>query len=172
MNRYPDDPYDRYWWKMRSDPTWKNLSTASTIEQNDNFVVPLPVMQTAIEASNNDTIIKVTRKDKTAHKCMIFAYLADFQNSQLRQFNITLSDTKPLLYSPPYLSAGIVDISDWDMPNNGMYTITLESTSASKLPPMLNAFEIYTLIPSDNPMTFPRDCKHSIYLVPSPFSLV
>nr|XP_025876238.1 probable LRR receptor-like serine/threonine-protein kinase At5g59680 [Oryza sativa Japonica Group] len=155
--RYPDDPYDRYWWKMRSDPTWKNLSTASTIEQNDNFVVPLPVMQTAIEASNNDTIIKVTRKDKTAHKCMIFAYLADFQNSQLRQFNITLSDTKPLLYSPPYLSAGIVDISDWDMPNNGMYTITLEPTSASKLPPMLNAFEIYTLIPSDNPMTFPRD---------------
>uniref|UniRef100_A0A0D9XCR9 Malectin-like domain-containing protein n=1 Tax=Leersia perrieri TaxID=77586 RepID=A0A0D9XCR9_9ORYZ len=151
----PDDPYDRYWWQMRSDPLWMNKSTGSTIKQNSKFAVPSHVMQTAVEGVSNGTIIKVTRQDKTANKFMIFAHFADFQDSELRRFNVSINDIEPSLQiSPPYLSTGTASNTEWYSTKNGMYTITLVATSASKLPPMLNAFEIYTLIPNDNPMTF------------------
>ncbi|KAL5206044.1 hypothetical protein ABZP36_034253 [Zizania latifolia] len=168
MSLYPDDPYDRMWWPMPSewsDPTWKNLSTASTIKQSSNYAEPSVVMQTAVEAFSINTTLRIGIQDKTPNKFMLLAHIADFQNSQLRQFNFsTRVDGEPFQYSPPYLSAGTVGNIDWFTAEDGVYAFILKATSASKLPPMLNAFEMYTLISHDNPMTFPADCKLFLYI--------
>lgn len=160
--RYPDDPYDRHWWQLLSDPTRKNISTTLTVQPDYNYAVPSPVMQTAIEAASNTTAIKLALTDKTSHEYMLFVHFADFQKSQLRQFNVSFSDGEPLQYSPQYLTAGTLGSTDWYMASDGVYSITLAPTVASNLPPMLNALEMYTRISHTNPMTFPKDCKYSL----------
>uniref|UniRef100_J3MWQ7 Protein kinase domain-containing protein n=1 Tax=Oryza brachyantha TaxID=4533 RepID=J3MWQ7_ORYBR len=162
ITRYPDDPYDRFWWQTRADPTWRNISTTLAIEQSYNYAEPTPIAQTAVEAAaaaGNDTAVLTIerRQDRAEHKFMVLLHFADFQNSKLRQFTIVISDDKPYLYTPAYLKAETIGNDDWYSAQNGMITITLAATNASKLPPMLNAFEIYTLVSQDNATTFPRD---------------
>lgn len=101
---------------------------------------------------------------------MVYLYFADFQNSQLRQFNISLNTLKADQFSPPYLAPSVMsNVDGWYKSNDGGYTITLEATAASKLPPMINAYELYTRISHINPMTLPTDCKHSLFIYSIPF---
>uniref|UniRef100_A0A0E0ER66 Malectin-like domain-containing protein n=1 Tax=Oryza meridionalis TaxID=40149 RepID=A0A0E0ER66_9ORYZ len=158
--RYPGDQYDRFWWQLGySSPTWKNLSTVSAITQDSIYTVPLTIIQTAVEAVGNNTMLNITWQDQTprGRGLKFFMYFADFQNSQLRQFNVSFNDVEPYQYSPPYLTTGVLYNSGWSTATDGNYNISLVPTAASKLPPMINALEIYTLISHDNPTTFPVD---------------
>uniref|UniRef100_A0A0D9XCS1 Protein kinase domain-containing protein n=1 Tax=Leersia perrieri TaxID=77586 RepID=A0A0D9XCS1_9ORYZ len=160
ITRYPDDTYDRYWWQMwYFDPLWKNISTVSNIKQSSSFAVPSLVMQTAIVAVDNKTVLNITWEDKTpsGHDLKLFLHFADFQNSQLRQFNTSLNDGEPYQYSPPYLTADALYNVGWLSATDGKYSISLVPTAASKLPPMINALEVYSLISHDSPTTFPVD---------------
>ncbi|KAF0915187.1 hypothetical protein E2562_034148 [Oryza meyeriana var. granulata] len=160
ITRYPDDQYDRYWWQLGyTSPTWKNLSTVSAIKQDSIYTVPSTIIQTAVEAVGNNTMLNITWQDTTTrgYGLKFFMYFADFQNSQLRQFNVSLNDVEPYQYSPPYLTSDVLYNSGWSTATDGNYNISLVPTAASKLPPMINALEIYTLIPHHSPMTFPAD---------------
>lgn len=166
MCRYDTDPYDRYWWPMRSDArAWKNISTMSPIKLVSNYDVPLPVIQTAIEAvSTNTTIIFgwLDQGPRKQYEYRVYLHFADFQNSQLRQFSASFNTLKSQEGSPPYLAPFVLSNNGWYKSENGAYNITLNATAASKLPPMINAVEIYSRISHVNPKTFPRDCKHSL----------
>uniref|UniRef100_I1QN72 Protein kinase domain-containing protein n=1 Tax=Oryza glaberrima TaxID=4538 RepID=I1QN72_ORYGL len=159
-SRYPGDQFDRFWWQLGySSPTWKNLSTVSAITQDSIYTVPLTIIQTAVEAVGNNTMLNITWQDQTprGRGLKFFMYIADFQNSQLRQFNVSFNDVEPYQYSPPYLTTGVLYNSGWSIATDGNYNISLVPTAASKLPPMINALEIYTLISHDSPTTFPVD---------------
>nr|BAD28486.1 leaf senescence-associated receptor-like [Oryza sativa Japonica Group]BAD28564.1 leaf senescence-associated receptor-like [Oryza sativa Japonica Group] len=156
--RYPDDPYDRRWLRMQLDRTWKNLSTASTIKDTSlDYAVPLPVMQTAAEAVSNETSLAITGEYKAPMgQLEVFMHFADFQNSQIRQFSISFNKKASVQMRPSYLATDTLHSTY--KATGGVCTMTLTSTSESTLRPMLNAFEVYSVIPRDNPMTFPRDC--------------
>ncbi|KAL6846308.1 hypothetical protein ACP4OV_023756 [Aristida adscensionis] len=167
ITRYPDDPYDRYWW-MTTDPQWANLSTAQVIPPNPGFMEPLPVLQTAIAAAGNSstTLSYPWQKHSSACPFMVFLHFSDFQNAQLRQFDIYLNGNRlrpagEKAVSPPYLAASCVYSSGWYRAPDGAYNLTLVATAASVLPPMLNAIEIYYLVAFDRPMTFPKDLNLS-----------
>ncbi|EEE69550.1 hypothetical protein OsJ_29038 [Oryza sativa Japonica Group] len=86
--RYPDDPYDRYWWPMNADPAWANLSTTSTIKTGSTFAVPSSVLQTAVTPSGNSTVLNVISwQDTTAKEYVVYLHFADFQSSKLREFD-------------------------------------------------------------------------------------
>lgn len=162
--RYHDDLYDRYWWPMsRSYPMWKNISTVSTIS---NYIIPLPVIQTAIEAVSKNTTLEYNWRDNEgSHYYKTYMYFADFQNSQLRQFNISFNTLTNDQYSPLFLSPSVVvNKHEWYKSDDGTYTITLKATAESILPPMINALEVYTRISHTNPKTLPTDCKNSIFI--------
>lgn len=163
--------YDRYWWPMPSNPTWKNISTASPIDLASNYAVPSPVIQTAIEAvSTNTTLTLYTWRDQgsNGYEYKVYMHFADFQNSQLRQFNISFNTLRDDQYSPPYLAPFVVSNNGWYRSNDGEYNITLQATTASKLPPMINAIELYIRISHVNPRTLPRDCKKSLFYLLDP----
>uniref|UniRef100_A0A0E0ER51 Protein kinase domain-containing protein n=1 Tax=Oryza meridionalis TaxID=40149 RepID=A0A0E0ER51_9ORYZ len=155
--RYPDDPYDRRWLRMQLDRTWKNLSTVSTIKDTSlDYAVPLPVMQTAAEAVSNETSLAITGEYKAPmDQLEVFLHFADFQNSQLRQFSISFNKKASVQMRPSYLATDTLHSTY--KATGDVCTMTLTPTSESTLRPMLNAFEVYTVIPRDNPMTFPRD---------------
>uniref|UniRef100_A0A0E0QQ98 Protein kinase domain-containing protein n=1 Tax=Oryza rufipogon TaxID=4529 RepID=A0A0E0QQ98_ORYRU len=156
--QYHDDLYDRYWWPMsRSYPMWKNISTVSTIS---NYIIPLPVIQTAIEAVSKNTTLEYNWRDNEgSHYYKTYMYFADFQNSQLRQFNISFNTLTNDQYSPlMFLSPSVVvNKHEWYKSDDGTYTITLKATAESILPPMINALEVYTRISHTNPKTLPTD---------------
>ncbi|XP_062198459.1 probable LRR receptor-like serine/threonine-protein kinase At1g51810 [Phragmites australis] len=170
ITRYPEDPYDRFWWPMDEvSSRWANLSTIKPIESDPDtsFAVPSSVLQTAITAAGNDTVLTVkTWQDyRTSDSSfMVFLHFADFQDGQLRQFGIyinyineTQSGPSKKLYSPPYLTASCQYTVESYKATDGKYNITLVATASSILPPMINALEIYRVVPVDNSTTFPKD---------------
>uniref|UniRef100_A0A0E0QQ95 Protein kinase domain-containing protein n=1 Tax=Oryza rufipogon TaxID=4529 RepID=A0A0E0QQ95_ORYRU len=156
--RYPDDPYDRYWWPMNADPAWANLSTTSTIKTGSTFAVPSSVLQTAVTPSRNSTVLNVISwQDTTAKEYVVYLHFADFQSSKLREFD-AYPDANQVVYNytPHYLLSSSV-YTPLFRAIAGEYNITLAATANSALPPMLNAFEIYFLITYDGTTTFSKD---------------
>lgn len=159
FTRFPDDPYDRYW-SSGTMSSWAKLSTKDTIKQHDDFVVPIPVLQTAVAPINNGTVLRVNTwvSQGTPSEFKFILHFADIQNAQLRQFDIYLNNEKWYTnYSPPYLAAGNVSSSEWYKTTDGQHSFTLAATNTSVLPPMINAYEGYKLIPHDIPRTFSKD---------------
>lgn len=163
--RYPADPYGRYWWyaDTANNPRWVNESTTQPIEPDSIFAVPSSVLQTAVAAAGNGTALTAaTWQDDTKLRFMVLLYFADFQNTQLRQFDIYLDENGLVpvrkSYSPSYLSSSSVYVESYRA-TDGKYSITLASTNTSVLPPMINAFEIYLRIPFETPTTLRQDCK-------------
>jgi hypothetical protein len=79
--RYPDDPYDRFWWPMENaSPGWVNLSTTRPIQPDrSHYAVPSRILQTAVAPSGNDTALTaITWQYQTKYSFMIFQHFADF----------------------------------------------------------------------------------------------
>ncbi|KAK1630301.1 hypothetical protein QYE76_004616 [Lolium multiflorum] len=160
FTRFPKDPYDRYWWEYARS-SWANLSTQNTIthEDQDSFAVPSSFLRTAITTAGNGTVLNVATWYPSDSSLLfrVFLHFTDFQNSQLRQFNVYINDEELNNYSPKYLTASSVHNSGWSKTADGIYNITLAATNMSVLPPMISAYEIYNLIANDTPRTFSMD---------------
>lgn len=158
--RFPDDPYDRFWFSSTSS-LWTNISTRRTIRSGNNFAVPLSILQTAVAAIDNGTNLNImTNPEASSFQPMVFLHFADFQNSQLRQFDIHVNDDELYQYALNYLTASNVYTSGRYKATGGKYhNITLVPTNISELPPMINAYEIYGLITHNTSRTFPRDVE-------------
>uniref|UniRef100_A0ACD5YIR5 Uncharacterized protein n=1 Tax=Avena sativa TaxID=4498 RepID=A0ACD5YIR5_AVESA len=158
--RYPDDPYDRFWWR-RASSSWAYISTQSPIVQleHDSFDVPVSVLQRAAIAVGNDTVLNVLTWEgyKASLMFKVFLHFADFQKSQLRQFDIYFNNQRLDNYSPTYLTASSVQSSGWSKSPDGVYNITLAANNVSVLPPMMSAYEIYSLIAHHTQRTFSKD---------------
>jgi hypothetical protein len=88
------------------------------------------------------------------------------EHSQVREFNVYFNSGPPNKYSSPYLAAGYVYSTVWYRAIYGdQFNVTLAATAQSVLPPMLNAYEIYTLIVHDTPTTFQQDGKQTTTLL-------
>ncbi|PWZ14730.1 putative leucine-rich repeat receptor-like serine/threonine-protein kinase [Zea mays] len=165
--RYPDDPYDRFWWAMdEASPRWVNLSTTRPIQPDtSSYAVPSRVLQTAVAAaSNNGTAAALTAMNwqyDTKYSFMIFLHFTDFVHSQIRQFDILINENesgpKVTAYNDTcYLIPTHVHTESYRAAG-GKYNVTLAATKASVLPPMLNALEIYVRVPYESPTTLPQD---------------
>jgi hypothetical protein len=164
--RRPNDTHDRLWFAYgTTSPQWASLSTKQDIQPDSSFDVSSPILQTAVAAAATNTSLTVVTAGKehyssSSYQFMAFLHFADFQNTQLREFDIYVNDKRLGPYSPQFLEGSCVHSSEWYRASDGKHNVTLVATAASVLPPMLNALEIYTLIDLDDaPKTLPRDCE-------------
>ena len=90
-----------------ANPRWVNLSApAGSIQVDFTSPVPSVVLQTAVAAAGNDTALTaVTWRDDSEYSFTTLEHYADFQNTQLRQFD-SYSGTVYESYKPPYLTRG------------------------------------------------------------------
>ncbi|WVZ49339.1 hypothetical protein U9M48_000707 [Paspalum notatum var. saurae] len=165
--RHRIDTFDRFWYGMNDPAQWQKTSTHQMIAPDTTFNVPLEILQTAVEPAGNGTSLTVIFRQQEEfrsrlaadQKFVAFLHLADFQDSQRREFDIYINDIPVILkpYRPQYLQASCVVSSEYSPRLDGTH-ITLVRTVASVLPPMLNALEIYAVVDMDDtPATRPPD---------------
>ncbi|OEL17590.1 putative LRR receptor-like serine/threonine-protein kinase [Dichanthelium oligosanthes] len=151
----------------------QSMSMYYDIKPDPSFNVSSAILQTAVAAALNSTSLTVMtgQGNVNSYQFKAFLHFADFQNTQIRQFDIYINDKRPGVspkpYTPQYLADSCVYSSEWYRASDGSHNITLVRTATSELPPMLNALEIYTLIDLDDvTSTFPQDCEFSIDSLP------
>ncbi|VAH22185.1 unnamed protein product [Triticum turgidum subsp. durum] len=159
--RYPEDKFDRIWSPWSNSTIWSVISTTEKVQKsatngNDTFEPPLPVMQTAITPINSSSPIdftwdaqaSTTNNPNPGYVWML--YFAELQPTGVRQFDISLNG-KPWLMNgsctPNNLSTTIL-YSTKPVYASNQYNISLDATVNSTLPPIINAAEIYSVIPT------------------------
>uniref|UniRef100_A0A0E0B1V6 non-specific serine/threonine protein kinase n=1 Tax=Oryza glumipatula TaxID=40148 RepID=A0A0E0B1V6_9ORYZ len=157
--RFPDDQYDRYWyaWELTGNDPYSNISTPSTIEPNTTFMVPLRVLKTAFVpvGNSNELVLRSKRTDRLPGDHLVILHFADFQDNKTREFTVSIdSGVQSGPISPPYLKGW--SIINWSSDSEDL-SIKLVATAASALPPILNAYEVYSRIIHEYPMTFSQD---------------
>ncbi|KAJ3704093.1 hypothetical protein LUZ61_007798 [Rhynchospora tenuis] len=164
--RYPDDPHDRMWKPWSNVPYWAEITTSQHIQntQNDPFEAPSAVLQTAVTPVNatpaNTSALKFFwladpfDKDPDYLATFHFSELQTLTNGQKREFNITINDAmfSPKPYSPYPLYADAIYGRYKPFPGMRQYNVTLKASSNSTLSPILNAVEVFSVLPvSDIP---------------------
>ncbi|KAJ3678968.1 hypothetical protein LUZ61_021132 [Rhynchospora tenuis] len=159
--RYPQDSYDRIWGNYTLD-TWTAISTNSTLITNDtDFGVPSAVMQTAaITLSTKQSLDLPWTSNNKSSVFYIILHISEIQDiprTALREFDI-LSDgillNTDVHIVPPKLDPWWISYTDTD---GTLYNVSLQATSNSTLPPLLNAIEIYFIIPATRIPTYKGD---------------
>lgn len=168
--RYPKDVHDRLWfsWTYNS---WTAISTSSPIDGFE-FEVPSSVLQTAAVPSTGSSINitwSTTNESTTYLVVLHFSEIQILQNNSLREFyvyangklqfkdHVPLGDYLSTSYAY-YTTSGYTD-----------YNMSLQSSARATLPPILSAFELYTILP----VTFlPTDNGDGTSLLFSTFSLI
>ncbi|KAM3406149.1 hypothetical protein ACQJBY_000286 [Aegilops geniculata] len=162
--RFPDDPYDRLWYP-RSDATmWAEMTTTERVDDvdGDEFEAPMAVLQTAIKALNASGSIKfgweVAPELNNASPgpgylaVLHFVELGLLGGNALRQFNICVNHDESWVpgYTPPgYLRRAYV-YNKFTNPRDSSYIVTIKATSNSTLPPIINAYELFSVIATTN----------------------
>ncbi|KAF3328439.1 putative LRR receptor-like serine/threonine-protein kinase [Carex littledalei] len=148
LSRYPYDEHDRLW-SSYTESSWNVTSTSSSLD-GFTFEVPSLVLQTAVVPSTASSPIDITWS--ISNKSTIFFVLLHFaeiqivQNTSLREFYVyangeqTLKDPVPLKYLTPghflYTVRGQTN-----------HNVSLKNSARATLPPILNAYELYTILP-------------------------
>ncbi|VAH65161.1 unnamed protein product [Triticum turgidum subsp. durum] len=172
ITRYPLDPYDRFWeaWfsTYKAYP-WITLNTSNEVKRlpgNDTFQVPQAILQNATTVDTNNTFYSVRvaagpNLDPTNLQLLpIFHFAEVVDNNPNRSFNIYSGDE--LLFPDFSPSRSQVD----SMHQNGRFlhnpaaSFLLNKTNNSVLPPLINAFELYSLVRMDNLTTDSNDISY------------
>jgi hypothetical protein len=149
--RYGYDVHDRFWLPYNKFG-WTDLSTSLTIDDSQRdiqFQPPSIVMSSAATPVNGNDSLEISWQSDDAsseyYMYMHFAEVVKLEANQSRSFNITLNDK--FWYgpqAPDYLSANTV-YSTSSITGSGKYEFSLFKTENSTLPPIINAFEIYSV---------------------------
>ncbi|XP_073006573.1 putative leucine-rich repeat receptor-like serine/threonine-protein kinase At2g19230 [Typha latifolia] len=143
--RYPDDPYDRIWKPMNI--TLHEVSTDKTVKhgQFDQFEVPSVVLQTASVSAGVNGSIGFPWDSPDSHifyyVILHFSELELLSEKDVRAFDVYL-DRRSMTtdYSPTYLEGSA------DATSNVRFAFSLNANRRATRPPILNAFEIYSMV--------------------------
>ncbi|KAL1811288.1 hypothetical protein ACET3Z_021353 [Daucus carota] len=148
FTRYSDDIFDRIWWPV----SWSSTGsrTQSDINNLNNYRVPENVLRTASGPDNVSEPFEfswdATSASDQFYVYLHFAEVVELQPNQSREFNIYLNEQ--LWYKGPfvplYLEVNTV-LSNSVVTGKTRYTISLKKTENSTLPPIINAYEIYSV---------------------------
>ncbi|XP_027368356.1 putative leucine-rich repeat receptor-like serine/threonine-protein kinase At2g19230 [Abrus precatorius] len=157
--RYMDDVYGRSW-QVRTEYNENPKKTSSAIDLDklvDPYKLPSEVLSTAVEALNLSDSLEYTMNYDADSEYYVYLHFFDFKdraNKMNRILNITINGfdddvTQPLTLSYWKPNSVILPIKQ----GMGIYKILIEAISYSDLPAMLNALEIYRVVPQSDSAT-------------------
>uniref|UniRef100_A0A452ZLG2 Malectin-like domain-containing protein n=2 Tax=Aegilops tauschii TaxID=37682 RepID=A0A452ZLG2_AEGTS len=159
--RYPDDPHDRIWIELPTGYGWAPISTTKKVQNdvNDVFEAPSAVTQTGVTSINSSRPIFFTQDAQPNGNAkdlvpgyVFMMYMAELQllpSNALRQFYVKLNgklwNAKTL--GLKYLKTTVMYNEKPDYASH-QYIFSLEATTNSTLPPIVNALEIFSAVPT------------------------
>ncbi|CAH2036427.1 unnamed protein product [Thlaspi arvense] len=146
--RYGIDVFDRVWTPYNFG-NWSQISTNETVNVNNDFQPPVIAMVTASVPTDPDAPMNISLVgvDRTAqfYVFMHFAEIQELSSNETREFNIMYNDKH--LYGPfrplNLTTSSVFTPTEVVADANGHYTFSLQRTSNSTLPPLLNGMEVY-----------------------------
>ncbi|VVB16616.1 unnamed protein product [Arabis nemorensis] len=148
--RYPDDVYDRQWFKYFK-TEWTQISTTSDVGNSNGYDPPKVALTTAATPTNASAPLTIewssANPEDEYYLYGHFAEIQNFQTNDTREFNILMN--RILLFGPliPEKSKINTIYSTSSVTcDEGRCSFQLIKTNRSTLPPFLNAFEVYRVI--------------------------
>ncbi|KVI05895.1 Concanavalin A-like lectin/glucanase, subgroup [Cynara cardunculus var. scolymus] len=170
--RYNADKYDRLW----SPINWPNSTFLYTLDKVSTgfftaIVPPSEVMSTAITPRYPTDSFNIRwNSDNTTDKFFTYIHFAEIEilkRNQTREFNIYMNGNhwygpfSPLNHTTTTIhSTGPETVAP-------KYTLTINKTKNSTLPPIINALELYTVMQLPQRQTDDRDGNNFIGTVPA-----
>ncbi|KAF7031248.1 hypothetical protein CFC21_042606 [Triticum aestivum] len=170
ITRYKLDPYDRFWeaWLLTTYP-WISLNTSDRVRRlpgDNTFQVPEGILQQASTLDTNFSFLEINvtvgpnLDAKNLELLPIFHFAEINSSNPSRRFDI-YSDNELLF---PDFSPSRFQVDS--MHQNGRFLhnpaaiFRLNRTRRSRLPPLINAFEVYSLVRMDNLTTDSNDVNY------------
>ncbi|KAJ3695091.1 hypothetical protein LUZ60_000468 [Juncus effusus] len=156
--RYPDDPLDRLWLDNTQQP-WTEISTTNVVKTDTSFQTPSRVLQTAAASSTITDSLDLLWTLDASNNFFALLHISETQalkTTDYRAFNIYANGELLLndSYVPEYLQSGWVNFTSKGKTN---YNVSFKATKNSTLPPIINAFELYLIMPLTLLPTYPDD---------------
>ncbi|KAK3140033.1 hypothetical protein QOZ80_5AG0394450 [Eleusine coracana subsp. coracana] len=154
--RYPFDPFDRLWQSYGDVEEWTNITTSTAVDVSNisSFDTSSKILWSAATPVNRTQIDftwspdSFVNNDNTTYLLLLyFAELQRLSSNALREFDILVDNATwngSQRYTPKYLSAELVKKM---VQGSSQHTVSLVATTDATLPPILNAFEIYSVLP-------------------------
>ena len=155
--RYPDDVYDRYW-IPELDDDWVQVTTSSTINSQNANNIPDIVLRTAAQSQNASIPLNFSwSPPDSLSKCYVYFHFAEIKKleaGQQRELTINLNGQHYLTESIKLDYLNPITIVQTDQPSSGQQLyFSISAAEGTKLPPILNAVEIFELIELPNKPT-------------------
>ncbi|XP_028756239.1 putative leucine-rich repeat receptor-like protein kinase At2g19210 [Neltuma alba] len=155
---YPEDIYGRSWYLGREIEDSEPIATSVLIDGDvSNYKLPREVLGTAIRSGSGSSLF-IELDYSTNYEYYVYLHFYDFverPQDQQRKMEITFTDT---IRDNITLQYRVLKTMVRRMPK-GEYlsNISVTSTPDSGLPPMINALEIYRVLPQSDSPTQERD---------------
>uniref|UniRef100_A0A452ZLN7 Malectin-like domain-containing protein n=1 Tax=Aegilops tauschii subsp. strangulata TaxID=200361 RepID=A0A452ZLN7_AEGTS len=155
--RYPVDPYDRVWIPWADPKEWTEISTTRQVQSDDDdYEVPSAVMQTAVtplNASKNleiswDPVPQPRNPSPGYFIVMHFSELQILPSSAVRQFYVSINGMALNMTAAKLYYHGTAVISNVKPYRYDKFNISLHATTNSTLPPIINAIELFSVMPT------------------------
>nr|POE73730.1 putative lrr receptor-like serine/threonine-protein kinase [Quercus suber] len=151
--RYKSDVYDRLWYSVRTLSNWVPTNTSSAIDMqgsNDSYKPPPEVLRTAVQPPSGYHALRFEDGPSVdalrRYVCFHFAEIAKLTQGMKREFIIDVNGGKYI--SEPIILDHLKPLSIClnQTFSEGDFSFSINATTGSDLPPILNAFEIYGVI--------------------------
>ncbi|KAL1211215.1 putative leucine-rich repeat receptor-like protein kinase [Cardamine amara subsp. amara] len=148
--RYADDVHDRVWYPF-FDTSFKQITTSLNINNSGTYEVPKTVLKNAATPRNASEPLLIAWLPKPANAqvylYMHFAEIEALKANETREFNVILKGNfNHSGFSPPKLELHTLYTGVPVQCDSEGCNLQLVKTSNSTLPPLINAFEAYTVI--------------------------
>ncbi|KAE8787623.1 putative LRR receptor-like serine/threonine-protein kinase [Hordeum vulgare] len=168
LTRYPLDRYDRFWEAWSFSYPWIPLNTSSRVRSlpgDKAFQVPEDILKQASTIDTNYSFLDINvgvgpNLAKNLQLLPIFHFAEINSSNPSRRFDIYSNNE--LLFSDFSPSPFQVDSMHQSgrFLHNPIATFRLNKTRRSRLPPLINAFEVHSLVRMDNLTTDSDDVNY------------
>ncbi|KAI9071875.1 hypothetical protein K1719_046159 [Acacia pycnantha] len=159
--RFKDDVYDRLW-VNGDNPKWDVLQTSGEVKAEDSlYKLSSEVLRTARQPQNHSNLLTLNASyGDISNQYYMFLHFVEIEKlppGHKRNINVTFGDENSLaqLLTLEYLKP--VTLSSAKFTNKGHINVTIEAASDSDAPSILNAFEVYRVLPQPNSPTAAQD---------------
>ena len=165
--RYKSDVYDRFWYTLSTLPNSVPIKTSSVIDiqnNNDSYQIPSEVLRTAVQPSNGYQSLSfhdTPNYTGESYVCFHFAEIANLTQGKKREFIVNVNEGSYI--SEPITLDYLKPLSKCLNRTFDGVRFVINATTGSDLPPILNAFEVYGVIPPYD-LQKPTNSRDGMYL--------